>query len=188
LKFEPLTWKQTLGRLRTDHARLLTVLAAWSENPPRSAFLHPSFVCVFFYRISSHFLRAGHRYIARFFWHLNSLLTGADIPPEADFGEGLVIVNPAGMSVMAKSGRNLTLMPLSGLGGELGRGEDVGAGPGLPLLGDDVILEPHSGVLGPVRIGDRARVCGVTVVTKDIPDDTIVEGPSPKFIRRRDLP
>lgn len=121
-------------------------------------------------------------------WHLNAFITGADIAEVCDFGAGLVIVSPAGISMMGSAGRNLTVMALSGLGGEIGRHEDVGAGAGLPLLGDDVVLEPHAGVLGPVRVGSRVRVgCGA-MVTEDVPDDTIVSAPNARFIRRTDMP
>lgn len=156
-------------------------------HAPRPAIvaLHPSFLCVFLYRIANHFSRGGHRYLARVFWHLNILITGADISESVDLGAGLVVVSPPGVSLMGNAGRNLTVMPCAGLGGEIGRTEDVGAGPGLPVVGDDVILEPHSGVMGPVRIGHRVRIGAG--VTQDVADDTIVERPQPRFIRRRDL-
>lgn len=148
--------------------------------------LHPSFLCVLLYRISNYFYRAGHRWIARFFWHLNTLLTGADISPPSDLGEGLIIVSPAGVAITANSGRNLTVMPLAGIGSELGRRLDIGAGPGIPVLGDDVILEPHAGVLGPIRIGDRVRVSAGALVLRDVPEDTVVEGPRARFLTRSD--
>jgi serine O-acetyltransferase len=175
-----------LIRVRADYRRLIELHVHFRHRKPIAAALHPSFISVFLYRISNHFYRAGHKYIARFWWHVNHQLTGADISEPADFGGGLVIVNPPGMSIMAKSGRNLTLMPLSGLGGELGRREDVGAGPGLPVLGDDVMLEPFCGVLGPVRVGNRVVIRALTVVTKDVPDDTIIGVADPKILERRD--
>jgi serine O-acetyltransferase len=139
------------------------------------------------HRLSHHLYRAGHRYAARFLWHLNVLLTGADISEPAEIGEGLVVVSPAGTAIMCKAGRNLTVMPGAGVGGEIGRREDVGAGPGLPLLGDDVTLEPHSGVLGPIRIGDRVRVPAGVVLTQDVPTGAEIRGAAPRFVRRLDL-
>jgi len=188
LALERLTWKQTYSRLRADRRRLADLLTAQHGNPPTTLILHPSFICVSLYRISNHFYRAGHRYVARFFWHLNILLTGADIGEPANLGEGLVIVSPPGTAIMGTAGKNLTVMPCAGLGGEVGRREDIGAGPGLPLLGDDVILEPHCGVLGPVKVGHRVRVPAGIGLTQDVPDDMLVEGPAPRFLRRRDLP
>lgn len=140
---ERLSWKQTFSRLRADRSRLATLLATEQGQPSSATILHPSFVSVLLYRISNHFFRAGHRHVARFFWHFNVLLTGADISAPADIDEGLVILNPPGTAIMAKAGRNLTVMACAGLGSELGRQQDIGAGRGLPVLGDDVILEPH---------------------------------------------
>lgn len=180
---QQLTWKETRAYLRTDHERLLSLLAAkYPDDPPRRAYLHASFICVLLYRISNYFYRKKHRLTARFFWHINLVMTGADISEPADIGEGLVIFNPPGVAIMGTAGRNLTVMPCAGIGGELGRHEDIGAGPGFCLIGDDIVLEPHSGILGPVRVGNRVRVCAHAAVTRDVPDDTIVAGPRPRFI------
>jgi serine O-acetyltransferase len=186
MKLERLSWAQTFSRIGADRRRLETLLKVEHERRGSVVF-HPSFVCVFLYRISNHFFRAGHRYSARFVWHLNAMVTGADISEPADLGEGLVIMNAPGTAIMATAGKNLTVMPCAGLGGEVGRREDIGAGPGLPLLGDDVTLEPHAGVLGPVKVGHRVRVPAGIALTQDVSDDMVVEGPKPRFLHRRDL-
>jgi serine O-acetyltransferase len=185
--FRPITWSETRAMLREDHRRLLPYVAAYEENLPAHAYTHPSFICVLLYRISSYFFHRGWKYRARLFWHLNCTLTGADIPPQANLGPGLVIVNPAGVSLMGKTGRNLTVMPCSGLGGEVGRREDIGGGPGVPVVGDDVTLEPFSGVVGPFRIGDRVRIPSCLGVSEDIPDDCELLGPQVRMLRRRGL-
>jgi serine O-acetyltransferase len=183
---ERLTWRETRSRIKADHARLIQLLSA-REHPMKTAYTHPSFICVFLYRIANHCFRGQHWLLARLFWQLNFLFTGADVSQLADLGPGLVILGPAGVAMMGKAGKNLTMMPISGIGGEVGREEDIGAGPGLPILGDDVIMEPHTGILGPVRIGNRVRVSAGSVITRDIPDDTIVTSPKARFIRRSDL-
>jgi serine O-acetyltransferase len=148
--------------------------------------LHPSFLCVFLYRISNYLTRRGLALVARAVWQLNFLITGADISPGCNFGGGLLIVSPAGTSLMGSAGKNMTVMPCSGIGGEMGSDLDVGAGPGLPLLQDDVLLEPHAGILGPVRVGNRVRVRAGVVLTKDAPDDADVVGAAPRFIARKE--
>lgn len=185
---ERLTWKQTLAKLRADHVRLVSLLGARHPHPPSQAYFHPSFICVFLYRVSNHLYRSNHRWLARFIWHANVLLTGADISEPADLGEGLVVLHPAGVAIMGTAGRNLTVMACAGLGAELKRYEDIGAGPGFCLIGDDVVLEPHSGVLGPVRTGHRVRVGAGITLTRDVPDDTIVEGPRLRLFRRKQVP
>lgn len=179
-----LTLKQTFARLRADRERLSEFLVSFGSENSRRLLLHPSFLCVFFFRLANHFYRRGYRLTARFFWHLNVVLTGADISAPNDLGGGLLIVSPPGTAIMGKAGRNLTVMPCAGLGSELGRWEDIGAGPGLPVVGDDVVLEPHSGILGPIRVGNRVRVGAGIFVTVDVPDDTLVEGPRPRSVKR----
>jgi serine O-acetyltransferase len=179
-----LSWRQTFRRIRADRRRLAAVLET-QGRPALALSVHPSFVCVLLYRVSNHFFRSGHRYLARACWHLNTLLTGADISEPADLGEGLVIVSPPGTTAMGTAGRNLTMMPCSGLGGEVGRRANIGAGPGVPLLGDDVVLEAHAGVLGPVRIGHQVRVPPGVIVTEDVADYATIETPRLRVRSRR---
>jgi serine O-acetyltransferase len=186
MNLTPLTWRETRARMRADHQRLLLALARSAPTPPTSARLHPSFLCVALYRLSNHLFRAGHGWLARLVWHLKVLITGADISYLADLGPGLVVLHPAGVSIMGAAGRNLTVMAGCGLGGEVNRHDDIAGWPGVPRLGDDVLLEPHSGVLGPVHIGHRVRIGAGVVVTCDVGDDRVVARPEPKFLRRRD--
>ena len=50
----------------------------------------------------------------------------------------------------------------------MGRG-DIGAGDGLPMIGDDVVIGYGASVLGPVRVGDHAVVGAHALVIKDLP-------------------
>jgi serine O-acetyltransferase len=183
---EALTWRETRSRLRADRRRLAASLGR-DGGGSWVTLIHPSFVCAFLYRLSHHLHRSGRRFLARMCWQFNTLLTGADISPPSDLGEGLLIVNPPGTAISGSAGRNLTVMPSSGMGAEVGRRQDIGAGPGLPLLGDDVVLGAHTGVLGPVRIGHRVHIKTGAVVTFDVPQDTVVEGPVARMLRRKDL-
>jgi serine O-acetyltransferase len=178
-------WKTTISWLKVDRCRLSLLLSYWQQGGSVGIYFHPSFICVVLYRTSRHFFQRGHPLLARVIAHLNGLLTGADISPASDIGEGFVVLSPPGTAIYGKAGRNLIVMPCAGIGGEIGRRDDVGGGPGLPVLGDDVILEPHSGVLGPVKIGNRVRVGAGVAVTRDVPDDAVVEGPRPRLLTRK---
>jgi serine O-acetyltransferase len=175
------SFRTTIACLKADKRRLVSLHGGTGIS------FHPSFICVTLHRVSHHFFQSGHTLLARLVGQLNEMLTGADVSPAAEFGEGLVILTPPGIALSGKAGRNLTVMPCAGLGGELGRTEDVGGGPGLPVLGDDVVLEPHGGALGPVRIGSRVRVGAGVLVTTDVPDDSIVEGPRPRVMAQKQL-
>lgn len=183
----PITWRETRDRLRVDYRRIVEQLGRQSNRRHCWAGLHPSFVCVLLHRISRWLFGRRRYYLARGVWHLNLLVTGADISENSDLGAGLLVVQPAGLAIMAKAGRNLTVMPNAGLGGEMGRSEDVGAGPGLPIVGDDVVLGAHAGILGPVRVGNRVSIRPGCAVLRDVPDDTIVQVTPPRRFGRKDL-
>ncbi|MAG56491.1 MAG: serine acetyltransferase [Planctomycetes bacterium] len=164
--------------MREDRARLRTYIERDGAPRPFLIALYPSYACVLMHRISHYFWRRGWHRLGRLIWHLNMVVTGADIGPVSNLGPGLLVPFPAAVSIYGTAGRHLTCMPLSGLGGELGRDEDVGAGPGLPHLGDGVTLGHHAGVLGPVRIGNRVRLGPGCIVASDLEDDASVE-PAP---------
>ena len=177
-----LRWADTRERLRADAARLRALSAPALDG--WSLYLCLPFQCVLLHRLSHHAHRNGWPRLARLWWHLNSVLTGADISAPADLGPGLVIPHPMGVAIAGRAGRNLTVLACSGLGSELGRREDVGAGPGLPVLGDEVWMEPHSGVMGPVRVGSRVRIRAGLPVACDVPDDSDVSWPPPRIVAR----
>lgn len=180
---ERITWKETRARLRKDRERLESMLRAQGLERRLFLFLCPSYMCVRLHRISHYLSARGWGKLARLFWHLNLQLTGADLHPESDIGGGLLIPNPAAVSFLAKAGENLTVMALAGAGGLMPDRKDIGAGPGYPVLGDDVVLAPHSGVLGPVRIGNRVRVSAGCIVSCDLADDSFVAAQPAKISR-----
>ncbi len=169
-------------RLRGDAARLRQL----SEPVPGSMglLLHASFQCVLLHRLSHHCQRNGWPRLARLWWRLNIVFTGADIDPAADLGPGLFIQNPMGVAIAGRAGCNLSVMAGSGLSRDPERRDDVGAGPGLPVLGDDVWIEPHGGVIGPVRVGDRVRIGAGVPVTQDVPDGSELQCPRPRVVLR----
>ncbi len=161
--------------MQRDRERLREHFAHAGQSQPLLAWLHPSALCTRLHRIAHYLHRRGWGRLARFFWHLGYVLTGADLPPRSDIGGGLLIPSPAAVSVYGHAGRDLTLMPLSGIGGEIGRERDVGAGPGLPSLGDCVWIGVHAGVLGPASIGDGCRLEAGCIVTIDLEPGSVVQ-------------
>jgi serine O-acetyltransferase len=140
---------------------------------------------VLLHRLSAHHFTAGRRLLARFFWHLNLLLTGADIGPISQSGPGLVILHPISTQIFGRIGADCTIWGHGGIGG--GRGEaDIGAGPGLPILGDRVTLAPRATVLGAVRIGDDCVLGAGVVVMRDLPANSEVQLPDRLFRVVRD--
>ena len=161
-----ITWRETRQRLAEDRVRIRAMVARRFDAAPSWLALHPSYVCVLLHRIAHYFWARKSRLLARLFTQLNSLLTGADIHPHCDLGGGLLIPHPTALTCSGSAGVNFTMMPLCGIG-MLPRPDDRGAGPGLPLLGDDVWMGPGTGVLGPVRIGSGTRMQPGSGATRD---------------------
>jgi len=178
---ERITWRETRRRLADDRRRLRAHLRARGEPSPAFPLLRASYLCAWLHRLAHYADARGLRRSARLLWHLAMVVTGADIAPSADLGGGLLVVSPAGVAISGRAGRNLTMMPLSGVGGELSL-EDIGAGPGLPVLGDDVTLGTLTGVLGPVRVGDGVRVMPGCVVIEDVPAGAVVASPKTRAL------
>lgn len=177
----PVTANSIRERLRTDKARLREVLAADGAQPG-CLWLLPSWQAVWLSRWSHFHFANGRRLLARALWHFNLLLTGADISPMADFGPGLVIRCPLCVVMLGKSGANLTVHGHGGMGGGISA-KDIGAGPGLPVLGDNVCLHFSAFVLGPVHIGSGAAIGPRCVVTRDVPEGSVLETAEPRLVR-----
>lgn len=177
MKIAPIDGDQTRRRLARDRERLQSLLARRPEGEPRPLWLHPCYQAAWLHRWSHFQFARGNRLRARLLWHLNLLLTGADISPISDLDGGLVLLNPVGTVIVGKAGENLTVYGRGAIGG--GRSpDDIGAGPGLPILGTDVSLGFGACVLGPVRIGNRAVIEPGAIVTRDLPDDTVERSPA----------
>lgn len=174
----PLTWRQTRELFAADHARLRRALAAQFGTGPALAWLHPGAACVFLFRVAHHLWRRGHRKSARLVSQLGTLATGGDFHPASAFGPGLLVPHPTGVALMGGAGRNLAVMSRSGTG-MLPKPRDVGAGMGLPFLGDDCTIGPCCGIEGPQRVGSRVRLLTGVALMQDVPDDHDVRAAHP---------
>ncbi len=62
----------------------------------------------------------------------------------------------------------------------------IGADRGMsPVLGDNIFIGAGAKILGPVTIGDGARVGANAVVVKDVPAWSTVVGVPAKVVRQR---
>jgi hypothetical protein len=57
------------------------------------------------------------------------------------------------------------------IGGGMGRG-DVGAGEGLPVIGDNVVIAVRAMIFGPIRIGSNVTIGAGALVVQDLPPHT----------------
>ena len=98
---------------------------------------------------------------------------GIAIPFTTSIGEGLYIGHFGGILVNGKVmiGKNCNISQDVTLGHKV-RGENRGS----PTIGDNVYIAPGVKVFGNIKIGNNVAVGANCVVTKDIPDYSVVVG------------
>lgn len=100
-------------------------------------------------------------------------VTGIEIHPAAQVGAGLFIDHGLGVVVgeTARIGRDVTLYQGVTLGGT-----GFATGKRHPTVGDEVVVGSGAKLLGPIEVGDRAKVGANSVVITDVPADSTVVG------------
>jgi serine acetyltransferase len=142
-----------------DHTvREMMRLAPPGQSMPRraSVVLTNPLLALLVYRIS-HFLQCrGWGFAARLLAGVNVLVHKLTIPPEACLGGGVLMPHLAGVVLHGRAGRNLALFANA----VCSCAEDARciAPDQAPVLGNDVMVGGHSGVFGPVRLGDRVQL------------------------------
>jgi serine O-acetyltransferase len=172
-------------RLRRDRQRLQTYYSTYGVPQPSILFLNPSYMCVWLHRWSAYHFQNERRLVARLLWHLNLLLTGADLSVISDIGPGLVIIHPISTQVFGRIGADCTIWGHGGIGGGVSV-QDIGAGPGLPIVGDGVTFGARAMALGPVRIGDYCVLEAGVIATRDVPAGSIVSPQLQRTLRGRE--
>jgi len=99
--------------------------------------------------------------------------TGVEIHPAAEIGDSLFIDHGAGVVIgeTAKIGRNVTLYQGVTLGGT-----GFARGKRHPTVGDDVVVGSGAKLLGPIEVGDCAKIGANSVVVHDVPANSTVVG------------
>lgn len=170
-------WACTRALIASDFARLLSAMDD-TGSPLKRLFwtLLPNFQALFWYRLSRWLHVRGWRNIAWLIYLVNSYMTRVEIPPTTRIGAACLIGHATGCVFCGRVGDRFTAWGDAGFGGGLGS-EDVGGGPGLPWVGDDVTFGFRAMALGPIRIGDGARIGPGAMVTRDVPAGALVAGP-----------
>jgi serine acetyltransferase len=109
---------------------------------------------------------------------LQSTLFGIEISKNATLGEGIVFMHTVGIVIGGDSriGDRVWFLGSNTIG-------SVDAG-GYPRIGNDVILGAGARVLGPVTVGDGARIGANAVVLRDVPAGALAVG-IPAVVRQR---
>lgn len=143
-------------------------------------------MAVIFYRMSRYFYEKNLRWLAWMIYAFNSTITGAEILPYSRVGRGLILGHSRCTIIAGKVGENVTMYGQVAIGGGMGDlKKDVGAGKGLPVIEDNVVLGMRATVLGPIVIGEGATISASAFVRKDVPAGVTAKGNPCQIIRKK---
>lgn len=134
---------------------------------------YPGLHALAFHRMN-HWLWKNHlRLIARFLSSTARVLTGIEIHPAAHIGKHFFIDHGMGVVIgeTTKIGDNVTLYHGVTLGGTQWE-----HGIRHPQIGNDVVVGAGAKLLGPIHIGNGARIGSNAVVVKDVAAEATVIG------------
>ena len=133
------------------------------------------------YRVA-HKLYVNEKFLpARAVSQLARFLTGIEIHPGAQIGKRLMIDHGSGVVIgeTCVIGDDCTIYQGVTLGGT---GKDLGKRH--PTLGNHVLVGAGAKVLGPVKVGDNAKVAAGAVVLDEIPESSTAVGIPAKVVRK----
>ncbi len=136
---------------------------------------------VAFYRVAHWFYLKDHKVIARVISQTARALTGIEIHPGAKIGKGLLIDHGSGVVIgeTAEIGDYCLLYQGCTLGGT---GKDHGKRH--PTLGNNVMVGCGAKVLGPLKVGDNAKIAANAVVLSPVPANSTAVGVPAKIVRQ----
>jgi len=151
---------------------------------------YPGFQAVLFYRLAHRLWRAGWHTLGRFVSHLGRWFTGIEIHPGAVIGRRLFIDHGMGVVIgeTAEVGDDVTLyhgVTLGGIAPSVNSAAQVNR-KRHPTVRDRAIIGSGAQVLGPITVGEGARVGANAVVVADVPAGVTVVGIPAKVIVPRD--
>lgn len=161
-----------LERLKEDFAAIKKRDPA-VRSPLEIVLCYPGFHAVLLHRLTHRLWNAQWRLLARWLSHLGRFLTGIEIHPGATIGRRFFIDHGMGVVIgeTATIGDDVTIYHGVTLGGV-----SMNQGVRHPQLGNDVIIGAGAKLLGPIKVGDGARVGSNAVVVDDVASRTTVVG------------
>ncbi|PPD53039.1 MAG: serine acetyltransferase [Methylotenera sp.] len=134
------------------------------------------------YGVRPALLRKVFSFIYKILYKMIQILTGIELPCEADIGKNFIIDHFGGVVVSgyAKLGDNCRIR--NGVVIGLKNVEEVGA----PVIGNNVDIGAGAKVLGKITIGNNVLIGANAVVISNVPDNSIAVG-VPAVIKARKL-
>ena len=146
---------------------------------------YPGLHALWFHRLAHFLWQHKLKLLARTLSHINRFLTGIEIHPGAKIGRRFFIDHGAGVVIGETSdiGDNVLLYQGVVLGGTT-----LEKRKRHPTLGNNVEMGSGAIALGPITIGDGARIGSGSVVIKSVPPGATVVGIPGKTVEDRRKP
>ncbi|MEK6745880.1 MAG: serine O-acetyltransferase [Pseudomonadota bacterium] len=134
---------------------------------------YPGVHALIIYRFSNFLWRNHLKLLGRFMSYIGRFITGIEIHPGAKIGARLFIDHGMGVVIgeTATIGNDVTIYHDVTLGGT-----SLSSGLRHPQIGNGVIIGAGAQLLGPIKIGNNARVGSNAVVVNDVEDEKTVVG------------
>jgi serine O-acetyltransferase len=134
---------------------------------------YPGLHARMFHRLSHWLWQVELKWMARFVSHIARWLTGVEIHPGATIGRRFFIDHGMGVVIgeTAEIGDDVTIYHGVTLGGTSWK-----EGKRHPTLGNGVVVGAGAKILGPIHIGDGAKIGSNAVVVKEVPAGATAAG------------
>lgn len=134
---------------------------------------YPGLQALFFHRFAHWLFKIGIPFFPRLISHLSRFLTGIEIHPGAQIGQGVFIDHGMGVvigetAIVGDYSLIYQGVTLGGTGKETGKRH--------PTLGENVVVGGGAKVLGNIQIGNNVRIGAGSVVLRDVPSNCTVVG------------
>jgi len=143
---------------------------------------YPGVHALLFHRFNHWLAGKGLKWLARFGSHVARFLTGIEIHPGAQIGRRFFIDHGMGVVIgeTTEIGDDVTLYHGVTLGGTTWN-----KGKRHPTVGSNVVVGAGAKILGPIQVGDGARIGSNAVVTKDVPAGATIVGIPGRIVQKR---
>lgn len=146
---------------------------------------YPGFhIMTIFHPLAHGLYKANIKPLARLWSQIGRMVTGIEIHPGATIGKNLFIDHGMGVVIgeTATIGDDCTIYHGVTLGGT----GNIHGGKRHPDIGNKVMIGAGAQVLGPINVGDGARIGANSVASRDVPSGVTVMGMPARIICKAD--
>jgi serine O-acetyltransferase len=165
------------------------IKSAMSKDPAAKSFIevilcYPGVHAIWMHRIAHFFYKIRLYLFARILSHITRFITGIEIHPGAKIARRVFIDHGMGVVIgeTAEIGEDTIIYK-----GVVFGGTSLEKGKRHPTIGKNVVIGSNACILGPIKIGDGAKIGSGSVVIKDVPDGATVVGVPGKIVEKKTI-